>query len=253
MFDLVWIVHPSIEVAFQLGIPLVTMPFLVNLDPAEASQRQRWLRRHIFFFGWDQVRFCMLRKYVCIVFVCWDIKIYETFTWILGDFGDLDLFIVCGSEIRPRLMYQKGASGIFFPKIRVQCQGLEWFYPTHVVMIRTFHTCCSYFWPSHGIIGCLLRDGWELKQFFGIFIPIFLGWNSLQFWRPRIFFTWVGSTQPPTWRVPPPLKMVQLLRNLGAFCEIFWRKIRPEAVAKWMYLLWKWNMEMDTDYILYPF
>lgn len=179
MFDLVWIVHPSIEVAFQLGIPLVTMPFLVNLDPAETSQRQGWLRRHIFFFflrGRDEVRFCMLRK--TFVFFCfWDIKIYETSTWDLGRFGDLDLFSVCGSD--PVWCTKRGP----MPRAWVDTQPM-WLWWGHSTQMWLFLDKSRNYWVFY--LGMVAT-----QTFFRNFHPDFFGEIRSNFWRLRIFFTWL--------------------------------------------------------------
>ena len=184
------------------------MPLLVSLDPAETSQRQRRLRRHIFFWGrWSLVLY--VEKNVCIFFVFErSIKIYETFkgSWEICRFGPFFCM-----WIRPRLMYQKGA-------LVSNAKGLSE-HPTHVVMIRTVHPCCGYFCPSHWIFGCFSRDGGNSNSniFSEFSSRFFFGEIRSNFDDLRIFFKWVGSTSTTNLKSPSPVKNGSTFPEFGSF------------------------------------
>lgn len=152
-------------------------------------------------------------------FVCWEKRLFFLFlryqdlwnfhlgSWEIWRFGPFFCM-----WIRPRLMYQKGSNA----------KGLSG-HPTHVVMMRTFHTDVVIFGQVTELLGVLLRDGGN-SNIFSEFSSRFFWGNSIQFLTTAHIFHMVGSTQPPTWRVPPPLKMVQLLRNWELFVRYYRKK-----------------------------
>ena len=189
MFDLVWIVHPidwgGFSAWYSLGYNAITR----EPGPRGSFTTSTVIKAayHFFLGGRDESSLvCWEKPFVFFLF--FEIsRFLETSSWDLGRlwrFGPS----FCMWKKDPVLMYQKGAGGIW-PKIRGPMWRAWVVLPNPCGYDEDIPPMLWLFLAKSRNYWVFTRDGGQLKlkHFFGIFIPIFFGGNSLQFWRLRIF------------------------------------------------------------------